>query len=356
MTETEIAPGFEQWAKALELQQQHVAVKAYHFALAEAGLSIDAGEEEAFQGFFRILHKDGRSPDAVYITKVGGKWVYLLNGEGVERKRVWPRCWPHVVSHENYCAKMHDDTRREWLDYAPEAKDNWRDTDEPLAPIGDNAPPKSELELFIEKAKAQARKAKAYETINSDDELKASQTVYSALMAIANEADKARKKLTDPLLQEQKRIIAEWKPATDAPKDIAGKIDVAQTVWLNNQRIERERAEAERRRQEEAQRKAHDEAVAKAAAENAPPPPPPRPVAAPPTAPVVTQFRGATGKMRKVEDREVIKEVTDWKLFVGCFTDDEKIRERAMQLGQRQIDKTGKIPAGVITETSSETV
>jgi len=191
VTETVVAPGFEQWAKALELQQQHVAVKAYHFALAEAGLSIDAGEEEAFLGFYRLKNKSGTSPEAVYIARDSdGKIFFELNGKRVERKAVWPRCWPNVVSYENFCAKLHDE-RKEWLDYAPEAKDDWRDNDEPLAPMGDNAPPKTELELFIEKADAQARKAKAYETINSGDELKASQTVYSALMAIANEADKA---------------------------------------------------------------------------------------------------------------------------------------------------------------------
>jgi hypothetical protein len=355
VTETEIAPGFEQWAKALELQQQHVAVKAYHFALAEAGLSIDAGEEEPFFGFYRILYKDGRSPDAVYITQVGGEVIYLLNGEPVERKRVWPRCWPNVVSYENYCAKVHDDNRREWLDYAPAESANWRDTDE-SPPIGDNAPPKTELEEFTEKALREATRAKSYEKIASDDELKASETVRSALAAIANEATKVRKRLVEPHLRAQREINAAWNQVIERAEAIAQIITKAQNAWNNHKRLERERAEAERERLEEEQRKAHEEAANKAAAENAPPPPPPPPVTAPPTAPVLTQFRGATGKMRKVVDREIIKEVTDWPAFIGCYTDDDKIRERAMQLGQRQIDKTGEIPAGVITETSSETV
>jgi hypothetical protein len=355
VTETEIAPGFEQWAKALELQQRHVAKKAFHAALAETGLSIDASEQEPFFGFYRILHQDGRSPDAVYITQVANEVIYLLNGEAVERKRVWPRCWPNVVSYENYCAKVHDDNRREWLDYAPAESANWRDTDEP-PPMGDNAPPKTELDEFAEKAKREAARAKTYEKIANDDELKASETVRSALMAIANDADKVRKRLIAPHLQAQRDINGAWNQVIDRAKAIAALIEKAQNAWNNHKRIERERAEAARRQQEEQQRKAHEEALAKAAVENAPPPPPPPPVVAPPTAPVLTQFRGAMGKMRKVVDREIIKEVTDWPAFIGCYTDDEKIRERAMQLGQRQIDKTGEIPAGVITETSSETV
>jgi hypothetical protein len=318
---------FNTWRHLLELRTSR-SWSAYRRILAEKNLNF--GSDDLISGFFRKQPKKGAPWEPVGMWREHGDLFIEINGslhgpvQGGDKIldvlfdwSVWD-----PITAEMYEERLETDKWPDVHEYAPPPQD-LDGLEELVGRIGDNNPPRDEVEDFKIEVENAAEAVKSYAMITDDDMAKRAQTARSRLLEIHRKIEARRKLLLAPLKQAVEALNIVWKPLSEKPKAAADSILAAMTAW-ENKKLREQR-----------------EAAAAAAAAN-------KPIE---TKPATTSIRGGVGRAASVKTVEVVTEVADWDALWAYFREDIEVRALLTKKAQQQLTKFGEVVPGIKTET-----
>lgn len=292
--------------------------------IAAEPIPIHDGEPDA--GFYRFKKRGGGYDAAAYWYAEDGSLQCVMGGvvvnEQVARER-WVWCAKNPITEDIF--------------RSIERGGAWPDMDEAVQTqinnrgIGHNS---GDVDAFAELSDqifSAARGAKAYAKIESEEQAQRAQSLRSRLLELKGGADKARKKLADPLYQQWKDVNARWKPIIDEADDAGGIV----TRGLNAYATAQLRS---------AQKKAEEAAAAAQATDAA--------QSAEPAPAAPTQIKGAYGRAASVKQTWELKEITDLDKVYQHFKGASAVRECLQKLAAKAIKDGGDVPGTIREEVA----
>lgn len=281
--------------------------------------------DQCESGYYRSKNRDKTySAWAYWKDSATGEQRCHANGKEVDPMRAaeqFPFCSKNPITEDAYFAFLET---REWADNDAGAAAVAKGPE--IDPVAD---PVGSMKAEIETARAGLD---AYKVIESDESAAKGQTLRSALTALAGKAEKARKALKQPSIDEGKRIDAEWTPLSNAAQAGADAIRKALNDWEDIKRANQRRADAEN---------------AKAAATSIEPSAP----VAPNTPPPSTIIKGASGRAASVSVEHIVVIDDETKAF-AFLKGTPELTEILQKLATRSF-KAGRLPDGCHTVEKS---
>lgn len=308
---------------------------------ALAGTFGEVHDGDPQPGFYRKRTGKAQGFIPVAIWEQDGKVIALADGREADANEIWTYCCPHVVTEEQYRARVETGKWHDEDDAVTESLAHRTDT---------NNPPTDEAEILRGQIEAASAGVAEYTEIKDDATASKAQSLRSRLLELSGQADKVREAQKKPFFEAGKAVDAKFQPLVKSAKAAADLIRDALGQHETRKAKEAARLQAIA---DEARIKAEREAVkaqAAAALAGRPiQPSEPAPAAVAPTPEPVTAIRGAYGRAASVKIVKVAK-VTDQDAAYGFLKAHKELSDLIAQLAQRAVNAGYVVPGVEVIE------
>jgi len=298
---------------------------------ALAGKKPPMSEGSPEPGFYRMRSKNKQTgaiswqPVAYWYSVEDSRLHCMIGDNETTEQRgqeVWTYVGQHAVTEEQYRA-VADDGK------------NWHDQDQIVADqtrgMGDNSGALDEFEAFKDQIGSASEGADGYKKITNKEESERGQSLRARLLELAGQAEKARKKIADPLHKEWKAVNDRWKPIITLAEDGAAAIKRSNDNYLTEQlRLQRAAEEIAAALVE----------TAKAEAEMMEP----EAIVPTPVPQMPAQVRGGYGRAASVKTEWALIGITDLDLVYAHFKASAAVKECLEELARKAIKAGGEVP------------